>query len=326
VQCTTSLCRLHTADGFSLFNETASQTFVASNKHTYVKHEYASTWFKGGLGKDTANIAGITVEHQQFLDATDVSARGFFSFYRFYDGVLGLAPFDPSNRSELESFPSLFQSMVRDKLITHNVFTLELPQGSRFIEGARTPGSIRFGHPRLNSTSQSVITLPLSERSIEDQTWYSPGSGFDWDNGDLQLQIGPHYPIQIDPGYLHIGLPNPLASIINRQISLPGEEPLVDCDRRKKLPSLVFTFDGETRLEITPMDYTLERLFENGTSMACMSLFHDLESFPGIVIGAGVLENYVTEWDLDAKEIRCKFDVQFSIKLFRFCFADWPAL
>jgi saccharopepsin len=319
VQCKTSLCRLHTAEGDSLFNETASETFVASGKRT--SFEYAGTSFKGALGNDVVNIAGMTIDQQEFLDATDISAD-FMSLYLFYDGVLGLAPFDPSNGSELENSPSLFQSMVRQKLISHNVFTIELPQGPRFIEGARTPGSLRFGHPRLNSISQGVITLPLSERSIEDQTWYSPGSDFDWDNGNLQLQIGPHYPIQIDPGYLAIGLSRPLASIINRQISIPDQDDLhfVDCEGREKLPSLVLTFDGGARLEITGMDYTRERFWENGTSMGCGSLFLDLDSIPGIVVGAGVLENHVTEWDLDAKEIRCRFDVQFSAEVFRFAF------
>ena len=35
---------------------------------------------------------------------------------------------------------------------------------------------------------------------------------------------------------------------------------------------------------------------------------------PGIVIGAGVLEHYITEWDLDEKEIRRKLDVQLQQK------------
>jgi hypothetical protein len=141
--------------------------------------------FKGTLGIDVANLAGITVEQQVFLDATEVSAPGFISFYRLYDGVLGLAPFNPSDESDIATYPSLFKFMVRDKLVTHNIFTLELPQGKRFVKGGRTPGSLRFGQSRISPSAENVVRLPLSGRSIAEQMWYSPGTDLDWDQGRL---------------------------------------------------------------------------------------------------------------------------------------------
>ena len=317
MQCTTTLCRPYGSDGGpNIFNESASETFVPSGNRNSVI--YFGAWFQGTLSNDIASLAGITAAQQEFLDATDVSAPSNICFYRFYDGVLGLAPFDPSNSSELTTYPSLFKSMVHDKLITHNVFTLELPQGPRFVENGRTPGSLRFGHPHLNSNAKNVITLPLSEESIPEQTWYVPGTDLDWDNGNIQARIGPNYPIQINPWSVAIRLPRPLASLINQQISLPDDENHVDCEGREKLPNLVLTFRGGSRLEITPEDYTLER-FENGTVMDCVSLFMNTDEMPDIVVGAGVLDNYVTEWDLDKKEIRCKFDSSLQSNHLDFC-------
>jgi hypothetical protein len=80
----------------------------------------------------------------------------------------------------------------------------------------------------------------------------------------------------------------------------------------------VLTFEGGSRLELTPIDYTLERRSSNGTLVGCTSLFYDTDRVPGIVVGAGVLEHYITEWDLDRKEIRRKFDLQFQPKYLKF--------
>jgi hypothetical protein len=228
VQCTTSLCHTGTGFGPSLFNETASKTFVTSGERNSVA--YAETSFTGTLSNDVANFAGITIGNQEFLDATDVSAPGFISYYRSYDGVLGLAPFSPSNDSGLATYPSLFKSMVRDKLITRNTFTLELPKGRRFVENGRTAGSLRFGQPRISPIADNVLKLPLLERSMTEQTWYSPGTELDWDQGHLRLQIGPSYPVQIDPGSLGTRLPKPFASRINQQITLPDSDHHVDCN------------------------------------------------------------------------------------------------
>jgi hypothetical protein len=71
----------------------------------------------------------------------------------------------------------------------------------------------------------------------------------------------------------------------------------------------VLTFEGGSRLELTPDDYILERRLSNGTLSGCMTLFYDTDKVPGITVGAGVLENYITEWDLDEEEIRCKFNL-----------------
>jgi hypothetical protein len=261
------------------------------------------------VGNDIANLAEIVIRHQDFLDATEVYASGFISFYRLYDGVLGLAPFDPSNKSDLVTYPSLWKSMVRDKLITRNIFTLELPTGRRFVEYSRIPGSLRFGQARINPNTENVLRLPLSRRSIAEQRWYSHGTDLDWDNWRLRLLMGPNFPVQINPRSLEIQLPKPLASLINQQISLPDNDHHIDCNERLNLPSLVLTFEGRSRLELTPFDYSLERRFSNGTLMGCMSLFYDTDIIPGIVVGGGVLEHYITEWDLDEKEIRCTFDL-----------------
>jgi Eukaryotic aspartyl protease len=311
VQCTSSLCRpsdTHPGphQGPHLFNESASETYIPSDKRSSVF--YAWTAFDGTLGADVANLAGITVTHQEFLDATDVYAPSYISFYQYYDGVLGLAPFEPSNTPDLATYPSIFKSIVRERLIAHNVFTLELPQGERFVKDGRTPGSLHFGQPRLSSSAENVITLSLSEISTSEQNWYASGSHFDWDNGKLEMSIGPHYPVHMDLGSPSILLARPLATLINQQISLPdaGNENVVDCDTYRELPSLVLSFDGGARLEIGPDDYVFERTFKNGTRRACLSMFDDTDNNPGISIGATVLERYVTGWDLDAKEIRCK--------------------
>jgi hypothetical protein len=263
------------------------------------------------MGNDVANFAVITVKEQEFLDATDISAPNFISFYQSYDGVLGLDPFDSSDKTGLATHPSLFKSMVRDKLITSNIFKLELPQGRRFVEGGRAHGSLRFGQSRVSPNGEGVIRLPLSRKSISEQTWYSPAINLDWDHGGLQLQIGPNYPVRINPESLAIRLPKPLASRINQQISLADSDHHIDCNERSKLTSLVLTFQGGSRLELSPMDYALERRFLNGTLIGCMSLFYDTDRVPGIIVGAGLLENYITEWDLDGMEIRCKFDLPF---------------
>ena len=257
----------------SLFNESASRTFVPSDLHSSVA--YAATLFDGTLSNDVASLAGITVEQQEFLDARVVSPRGFISFYQLYDGVLGLGPFDPSDKPGLAKQPSLFKSIVREKLISSNVFSLELPRGKRFVEGSRTPGSLSFGQPRISLNAGNVIRLPLAAESIAEQTWYSPGTDLDWDRGRIQFQLGPSSPVQIDPGSLAIVLPSPLASKINEQISPPralsDDGYYVDCNERSSLPSLVLTFEGSSRLELNPFDYTLERSFSNGTILGCMS-------------------------------------------------------
>ena len=149
--------------------------------------------------------------------------------------------------------------MVRNKLLTHNTFTLELPQGRQFVRDGRTPGSLRFGQSRISPNPESVIRLPMSELSIAEQTWYSPGKTLEWDQGRLAFQIGPQYPIRIDPGFLTILLPKPLASVLNQQIGLQDDNRLIYCNKRSNLPSLVLTFEGGSTLELTPFDNTLER-------------------------------------------------------------------
>jgi len=267
--------------------------------------------FVGQLSSDVAHLAGLTVRHQEFLDAEFVSAEMPLHLYQGFDGVLGLAPFDALNRTDLSIRPSIFKSMVREKLLSSNMFKLELPHGMHLIDGGRRdPGKLTFGQPSVRSSGQNVVKLPLAARSFSHQDWFSPGTDFDWNNGDLRLQIGPSYPIQISPAMRGIALPRPLATIINEQIALPRSSPgsiyEVDCGKRANLPLLVFTFEGKSDLRLDAFDYTFERGYSNGTTLDCHSLFFDTDNIPGYSIGSGVLEKYRTEWDLDAKEIRCK--------------------
>lgn len=297
-QCVSELCVDFER---SLFNASDSATYRPSNdRHSLT---YVDTVFDGIPSTDVAEISGITIGQQEFLDVQVVTPRGFFSLYYFYDGVLGLAPFDPSSRSDLRTC-SIFESMVHRQLISSSVITIALPQGKRGMEGGRVPGSLRFGQPELDPQGKDVIRLPLAANSVAGQTWFLPSTGLDWDHGRIRQQLDPSTPVRLDPSSMAIILPSPLASMINKQFVVDDH---FDCDIRSSLPNLVLTFEGSSELVLTPFDYTLERWFRNGTLMGCISLFFEDPHVPGIVLGGGVLEQYISEWDLDQMEVRCKF-------------------
>jgi hypothetical protein len=280
------------------FNSSASTSFISSEDEFTLN--YASTVFSGSLGEDTISIAGLDLRKQSILEATYIAPIGNFAWYFQYDGILGLSP-----RSKFGT-SSPWQSIIRDGLLDHNMFSIQFPSGRRDMDIPRTNGELTLGSIAPHFLDADFMDLPWKE-SVTGSPWATDLTSLIWGDGNSLREDFEDGRAYFSTTLPHILLPGSWSDILSREIG--AEAPFgffkeFSCERRKSLPNLTFVVGGHT-IVLTPFEYTFVMSASSKDVMACVIGFDS--SGPNTVgLGWPFMQNFYTVFDQDAKLIKGK--------------------
>ncbi|KAG6837444.1 hypothetical protein H0H93_009538 [Arthromyces matolae] len=272
VQCTSIACFLHTK-----YDSAESASYVQNGTKFSIR--YGSGSMEGFVSQDTLSIGDLTIQHQDFAEATKEPGLAF-AFGKF-DGILGLG-YDTISVNHI--VPPFYQ-MIDQGLIDHSVFSFRL--GSSEEDG----GEAVFGGIDSDAYTGSIHYVPVRRKAY----WEVELEKIKFGDDELELE---NTGAAIDTGTSLIALPTDMAEMINTQIgakkSWSGQYQ-VECSKVPSLPELSFFFGGK-QYPLKGSDYILE---VQGT---CISAFTGLDiNLPGgslWIVGDVFLRRYFTVYDL----------------------------
>lgn len=149
------------------------------------------------MSQDTVSIGGLSINLQDFAEATDVNGEQFV--YGKGDGVLGLS----FQRHAVNLVVPPFYSMINQGLLSEPVFAFYFGNASREGDEAE----ITFGGTNNDHYSGDLVKLPL-RRDITWETDFDSITFGDW-TAELNCTGA-----SIDTGASMIDLPTPLADLM----------------------------------------------------------------------------------------------------------------
>lgn len=274
-ECGSLACYLH-----EKYDHDSSSTYKANGTQFAIR--YGSGSLEGYVSQDLLTFGDLVIPKQDFAEATNEPGLAF-AFGKF-DGILGLA-YDSISVNKI--VPPIYNA-INQGLLDAPQFSFYLGDTSKSEEDG---GVCSLGGYDKSKFKGEITWLPVRRKAYWEVKFDGLGLG------DEYAELKNHG-AAIDTGTSLIALPSQLAEILNAQIgaekSWNGQYTL-DCEKRKELPDLTFTFDGYN-FTITPYDYTLE------VSGSCISAFTPMD-FPDpigplAIIGDAFLRKYYSIYDI----------------------------
>ncbi|GMM56907.1 proteinase A [Maudiozyma humilis] len=278
-ECTSIACFLH-----QKYDHSASSSYKANGTDFAI--QYGSGSLEGYVSQDTITLGDLTIEKQDFAEATNEPGLAF-AFGKF-DGILGLA----YDSISVNKMVPPFYNAVNQGAVDQARFAFYLGDNAEGSGEAGEGGEATFGGIDKSKYTGDITWLPIRRKAY----WEVKFDAIGLDKEFAELS---NHGAVIDTGTSLITLPSDLAEIINSQIGAKKGwtgQYTVDCDTRESLPDLSFKLDG-TVFTISPFDYTLE------VSGSCISAITPMD-FPEpvgplAIIGDAFLRRYYSIYDLD---------------------------
>ncbi|KAJ2768591.1 aspartic proteinase precursor [Coemansia nantahalensis] len=277
VECTSIACFLH-----SKYDHTQSSSYVANG--TYISLRFGSGSLEGYLSEDTLTVGDITVESQQFAEATKEPGLSF-AFDRF-DGVFGLG----HDTISVKGVVPPFYHMVNRKLVDEPVFSLYLSDTANGDDGELILGGYNSEHFEGDLKWADVLGSGYWEVKLEAAQL-----------GDSEITIGPTG-ATFDTGSSLLVLPTTLADMLNNRIGAKRNSAgqyTLDCASVPSLPSLSLTFGG-VKYTLDAKDYVIEVPGQCISGFMGMDLHGSDEVW---AIGNTFLRKFYTVYDLGNNRI-----------------------
>ncbi|MCJ1393386.1 Vacuolar protease A [Xylographa bjoerkii] len=210
----------------------------------------------GFVSQDIMTIGGLHVEMQDFAEITS-KCWGQSWVYDHSDGVLGLG-FDAA---AVNHVVPPFYNMINQGLLDEPVVTFYFGNSSAEDDESQ----VTFGGVDRDHYAGELVKLPM-RRNAE---WDAVFDAITFGKETIQLN---NTGAAFDTGASFIALPTTLTEHINEEMGATRHSDgqyTIECDRRKGLPDLAFTFSGHD-FTIGPEDYIFD--FEGGCVSALMSV------------------------------------------------------
>ncbi|KAL8724761.1 MAG: hypothetical protein Q9181_006690 [Wetmoreana brouardii] len=255
--------------------------------------DYGYVRASGNLTIDNFQFDEIQVKSQPFLEAASVQPVGLsWDDLSIIHGILGLTP--SSAGSALEN-PSPFMSMVSQKALEQNNFSMRL----------REPRELMFGAVNHESFTGDLVRIPLTNRTGRyaltgrwqaEAHYMTLGS----DPGFRMSLAG--YTASISTKSAYVLLPDVLVMDIWHALQfeeimfLPAS---IECDRRRLLPDLTFNLAGRN-FTLGPNDYTFEwPLTQTDTRCVSAIMPFGVDQKDEIILGSAFLRTFYSVFDFD---------------------------
>lgn len=273
-ECGSIACYLHTK-----YDASSSSSYKKNG--TKFEIRYGSGSLSGYVSNDVMTIGDLTVEGQDFAEATEEPGLAF-AFGRF-DGILGLG-FDTISVNKI--VPP-FYNMIDQGLLDEPVFAFYLSDTANESEESE----VIFGGVDNAHFTGKMTYIPLRRKAYWEVDLDAITFGEDTASLDGTGVI-------LDTGTSLIALPSDIAELLNAQIgakkSYNGQY-TVECEKRDNLPDISFTLSGYN-FSITAYDYILE------VQGSCISTFMGMD-FPApvgplAILGDAFLRKWYSVYDL----------------------------
>ncbi|CAM1509095.1 Fc.00g028340.m01.CDS01 [Cosmosporella sp. VM-42] len=269
--CGSIACYLH-----SKYDSSESSTYKGNGSEFEI--HYGSGSLTGFVSNDVMTIGDLTIENQDFAEATSEPGLAF-AFGRF-DGILGLG-YDTISVNHIT--PPFYQ-MVNQKLLDEPVFAFYL--GDTEGESEAT-----FGGVDDSRYSGKLEYIPLRRKAY----WEVDLDAIAF--GDEVAEMENTGAI-LDTGTSLNVLPSALAELLNKEIGAKkgyNGQYTVDCAKRDTLPDITFTLSG-SNYSLPASDYILE------VSGSCISTFQGMDfpapTGPLVILGDAFLRRWYSVYDL----------------------------
>ncbi|KAF8449676.1 aspartic peptidase domain-containing protein [Terfezia claveryi] len=270
-QCGSIACYLHTK-----YDSSTSKTYRSNG--TSFEIRYGSGSLSGFVSQDDVKIGDVTIEGQDFAEATSEPGLAF-AFGRF-DGIMGLG----YDTISVNHIVPPFYNMFHQGLIDKPVFAFYL--GSTDKESEVVFGGIDEDHYK-----GKLIKLPVRRKAY----WEVNFESITFGDATAKLE---NMGAILDTGTSLIALPTTLADLLNKEIGAKkgfNGQYSVECSKRDSLPDLTFCLSGRD-FSISPYDYILE------VSGSCISAFMGMDfpepAGPLAILGDAFLRRWYSVYDL----------------------------
>lgn len=290
------------------YDRTKSPSFKGNGTEIMVQ-QGAYMWGKGEVSLDTVTLSGgIEVPHHPFVEAEQSSSGPWAP--SSVDSVLGLSMARPFvNTTMTKHFLSgILETMVKEKTLDHNVFSLLLPRGDGYL------GDLMFGDFDKTLFEGELSTHSLYPDNSTDWAVEATSASVAYMNGtEAGYQSLAGYSAILSTTYPWIGLPRHIAqSLINAtgadcSDSCTGCE--VPCDQVAGLPELTlilggynFTVGAEDYVVKTSLTWPFCKYQEY-----CTILVEGSETFEEpkrIVLGSSFLKSVYSVFDFGNRAVK----------------------
>lgn len=274
VDCGSIACYLH-----NKYDHSASSTYKKNGTEFAIK--YGSGELEGYISQDTVRIGDLTIEKQDFAEATNEPGLAF-AFGRF-DGIMGMG----YDTISVKGVVPPFYNMLNQGLLDEPVFSFYLSDTND--ESAES--EVVFGGVNKDHYHGDMVKIPLRRKAYWevdlDMITFGDDSADIDDTGVI-----------LDTGTSLIALPSTLAELLNKEIGAKkgfNGQYSVECDKRDSLPDLTFTLTGHN-FTISSYDYILE------VQGSCISAFMGFDipepAGPLAILGDAFLRKWYSVYDL----------------------------
>lgn len=267
---------------------------------TALEVDYGYILASGNVTVDTFDFDGFQVKDQPFLEATVVEPIGLsWDDMSIIHGIAGLTP---STAGSVLNNPSPFLSMVKEKVLDRNLFSLRL----------REPCELMIGAVNDELFTGDLVQIPLTNKTGR----YALTGRWQAEANYLTLGSEPGirnslagYTASFSTGSAFMLLPDHL--VMDLWQDLGFEEimflPLsVACEQRDIMPDLTFNLAGKN-FTLTPYDYTFEWPIKQSRTRCVSAIMpFGVEQYDEIVLGSAFLRAFYSVFDLDTNTMGCK--------------------
>ncbi|MCJ1457945.1 Vacuolar protease A [Mycoblastus sanguinarius] len=278
-ECGSIACYLHTT-----YDSSASSTYKQNGSEFEIR--YGSGSLSGFISQDTVRIGDITIENQDFAEATKEPGLAF-AFGRF-DGIMGLG----YDTISVNKIVPPFYNMIDQGLIDEPIVSFYLSDTNN--DGDESEAM--FGGVNTDHYTGKMTKIPLRRKAY----WEVDLDAITFGDATAELD---NTGIILDTGTSLIALPSTLAELLNREIGAKkgfNGQYTVECDKRDDLPDMSFTLTGHN-FTIGPYDYILE------VQGSCISSFFGMD-FPEpvgplAILGDAFLRKWYSVYDLGTNSV-----------------------
>ncbi|KAI8324206.1 endopeptidase [Martensiomyces pterosporus] len=278
-ECSSIACFFH-----AKYDHSQSSTYKANGTDFAIR--YGTGSLEGYLSSDRLSVGGITVESQQFAEATKEPGLTF-AFGRF-DGIFGLG----YDTISVEHVVPPFYHMVNRGLVDESVFSFYLSDTSKG-----------------GDDGEMILGGVNKDRFVGDLQWANVRRKGYWEVdlekvkfGDEEIQLT-NVGAAIDTGSSLLVLPTTLADLLNKQIGAKKNfagQYVVDCSKIPSLPPFTLQFGGKP-YTLNADDYILN------VQGQCISGFMGMDVpeplGPIWIIGDVFLRKFYTVYDLGKNRV-----------------------
>jgi cathepsin D len=285
-------CQLH-----KKYDSSASSSYVANG--TAFSIEYGTGSLTGFVSQDTVNIGGLSIQNQNFAEAT--AEPGLTFVVAKFDGILGFA----YDSISVDHVTPVWYNLLSQGLVDQPVFTFWLSQDPTASAG----GELTLGSIDTTKFTGTPAYAPLTAETywqFKVDSFALGGDNLNWCTNGCQAICDSGTSLIVGPTKEINALNKKLGAVVEN-----GEGVFTSCDVINTLPDITITINGNA-FTLKPSDYVLQVTSLGETE--CLSGFAGLDLpanlGPQYILGDVFIAAYTAVFDYGNQQVGWAKSVQ----------------